>query len=223
MPKHAHMQLFGFFLSHKVTKVRCRFIRLMHSAAEEAERIHRFEMGLHSKEFFPVTISKLGRYKARLFVCTFICIAYTKYTTKHKIKKDDNDSYEMLQISSEIAYTPFSVPSTEDFIDKKQKEEAASLMYKIISSINIELSNRPSPIVGESTKGLENLFTIYEGIFVESIGQKNYNNEIKERLKVRIFSHIWSGFNTMIKISQSRSISQVLFKNELGLPRLSSP
>ena len=196
------MRLFGFFLSSKAAKVRCRFIQFMHSAAEEADRIYRFEVDLLSKEFFPIIVSKMGRYKARLFVCTFICVAYTKYTTKHKIKKEDNDSYEMLQISSEIAYKPFSIASTEDFIDKKQKEEAAGLMYKIISSLNIELSNVPSPIVGESTKGLENLFAIYESILVESIGQKNYPNEIKERLKVRIFSHIWSGFNHMIKISQ---------------------
>ena len=196
------MRLFGLSFSPKSKKVRCRFIQIMHSAAEEADRIYRYEMGLLSKEFFPITLSTMGRYKARLFVCTFICVAYTKYTTKHKIKKDDNDSFEMLQISSEIAYTPFSVPSTKDYIDKKQKEEAAGLMYKIISSLNIELSNGPSPVVGENTKGLENLFSIYESIFIESIGQKNYNNEIKERLKVRIFSHIWSGFNNMMKISQ---------------------
>jgi hypothetical protein len=196
------MRLFGFFISPKIKKVRCRFIQIMQSAAEEAESMYRFEMDLLSKEFFPIPISKIGRYKARLFVCTFICIAYLRYASKHKIKRDDNDSYEMLQILSEIAYKPFSIPSTEDFFDKKQKEEAAGLMYKIISGINIELSNGPSPVVGENTKGLENLFTIYEGIFVESIGQKNFTAEIKERLKVRIFSHIWSGFNNMMKISQ---------------------
>lgn len=196
------MRFFGLFFPSRSKEVRCRFIQFMNSAAEEADRIYRYEMGLLSKEFFPIIVSKMGRYKARLFVCTFICVAYTKYATKYKIKREDNDSYEMLQIASEIAHKPFSTPSTEDFIDKKQKEEAAGLMYKIISSLNIELSNGPSPVVGESTKGLENLFTIYEGIFVDSIGQKNYNNEIKERLKVRIFSHIWSGFNHMLKISQ---------------------
>lgn len=196
------MRLFGFFFSPGIKKVRSRFIQLMQSAAEEAERMYQFEIDLLSKEFFAMPVSKMGRYKARLFGCTFICIAYLRYASKHKIKRDDNDSYEMLQILSEIAYTPFSIPSTKDFIDPKQKEEAAGLMYKIISGINIELSNGPSPVVGENTKGLENLFAIYEGIFAESIGQKNFTAEIKDRLKVRIFSHIWSGFNNMMKISQ---------------------
>ena len=75
-------------------------------------------------------------------------------------------------------------------------------MATIINSIYIEFDNVSSPLIGRNTKGFEKLYTIYESIFIESIGQENYNNEIKDALKTRIFLQIWSSFNYVMKYCQ---------------------